>query len=73
MQFRTYTVLSVILPDDEELNWDREILSPGEVVRKIYPTVSRSEIDRAYIGDEIEQDLEGRIVEGAVRAWISYV
>lgn len=65
--------LVVILPDDEEINWDRKILSPGEVVKKFNDDASRIDVNKVFIGHEQATDLEGRIVEGAVRAWISYV
>ncbi|KAG9126659.1 hypothetical protein FRC07_002569 [Ceratobasidium sp. 392] len=61
----------VILPDDEPLNWDREISSPGDVVKKIYPKSSRIEVDQSFIGSDAELDLQARIAEAATRAWVS--
>ncbi|KAG8790006.1 hypothetical protein FRC12_012948 [Ceratobasidium sp. 428] len=63
----------VILPDDEELNWDRTILSPGQVVKKIFREVSVMDIDSAFIGSDLPLDLAGRIAEAATRAWVSSV
>jgi len=65
--------LPVILPDDEPLNWDRKILSPGDVVKKIYPNASRMDVDSAFIGNNEVMDLQGRIAEAATRAWISSI
>ncbi|KAG8735925.1 hypothetical protein FRC10_010005, partial [Ceratobasidium sp. 414] len=64
----------VILPDDEPLNWDREILSPGEVYKlKIDSGASRVDIEGAFAGSDAEMDMEGRIAEAATRAWVSSV
>ncbi|KAG8730302.1 hypothetical protein FRC10_002899, partial [Ceratobasidium sp. 414] len=68
------TISPVILPDDEPLNWDREILSPGDVFKgKIYPGVSRIHIDSVFVGNDKGMDLEGRVIEAAKRAWVSSV
>ncbi|KAG9073750.1 hypothetical protein FS749_014719, partial [Ceratobasidium sp. UAMH 11750] len=68
------SVSPVILPDDEPLNWDREILSPGEILKKVYPDVSITDVNAAFISnDEDTMDLEARIAEAATRAWISSV
>ncbi|KAG8785511.1 hypothetical protein FRC12_017489 [Ceratobasidium sp. 428] len=61
----------VVLPDDEELNWDRKIISPGQVVKKIFPETSVMDIDSAFIGSDFPLDLAGRIAEAATRAWVS--
>ncbi|KAG8711659.1 hypothetical protein FRC08_015632, partial [Ceratobasidium sp. 394] len=64
----------VILPDDEPLNWDRAILSPGDVFKlQIDPGVSRIDIDDAFVGNVDAMKLEGRVAEAATRAWISSV
>ncbi|QRV83825.1 ATP-dependent DNA helicase [Ceratobasidium sp. AG-Ba] len=62
-----------ILPEDEPLNWDREIISPGETVKKIYPDVSVIDIDTAFIGNEAALDMEARVGEAVTRAWVSYI
>ncbi|KAG8790005.1 hypothetical protein FRC12_012947 [Ceratobasidium sp. 428] len=62
----------VIFPDDEPTNWDRETLSPGDVVHKINPNVSIMDVNSPFYGSHEELDLEARIAEAATRAWISF-
>ncbi|KAG8707681.1 hypothetical protein FRC11_007254 [Ceratobasidium sp. 423] len=66
-------VILVELPEDKDGCWDRTVRSPGEVVQKLYPKVSRMDIDAVFVGQEEESDMLGRVAEAISRAWVAYI
>ncbi|KAF8740468.1 AAA domain, partial [Rhizoctonia solani] len=65
-------MIPVKLPEDEEKCWDKELLSPGHLVNKFYPHVSRMDINAVFFGQDRESDMFERVAEAISRAWIAY-
>ncbi|CAE6346725.1 unnamed protein product [Rhizoctonia solani] len=63
----------VELPEDKADCWDREILSPGIVVKALYHDVSPMDINAVFIGGEDDADMLGRVAEAISRAWVAYI
>ncbi|QRV97959.1 ATP-dependent DNA helicase [Ceratobasidium sp. AG-Ba] len=69
----TETVKPVSSPDDEVLNLDRLPISPGEVVQEIFPKVEKITINSLFMGEHEAIDLQERVGEAAIRAWIAFI
>ncbi|KAJ1299786.1 hypothetical protein OPQ81_012002 [Rhizoctonia solani] len=70
---RLKTIPAPELPEDKQDCLDRKPLSPGYVVNKLYPHVSRMEINSVFFGLEREADMFERVAEAISRAWIAHL
>ncbi|CAE6384519.1 unnamed protein product [Rhizoctonia solani] len=65
-------MIPVELPEDKEDCLDKELLSPGHIVYKLYPHVSRMDINAVFFGQDRESDMFERVAEAISRAWLAY-
>ncbi|CAE6450939.1 unnamed protein product [Rhizoctonia solani] len=65
--------IPIELPEDKEECWDRPIMSPGQVVRIIYPKVSPMDINAVFVGQEEESNMMERVAEAISRGWVAYI
>ncbi|CAE6457597.1 unnamed protein product [Rhizoctonia solani] len=61
------------LPEDKDDFWDRKLLSPGHMVNKLYPHVSRMDINAVFFGQDQESDMFARVAEAISRAWVAHL
>ncbi|CAE6441866.1 unnamed protein product [Rhizoctonia solani] len=61
------------LPEDRDDCWDRLAVSPGYIVNKLYPHVSRMQINAVFFGQDRESEMLDRVAEAISRAWVAHL
>ncbi|CAE6470205.1 unnamed protein product [Rhizoctonia solani] len=60
------------LPEDRDDCWDRLPLAPGYIVNKLYPHVSRMQINAVFFGQDRESEMVERVAEAVSRGWVAH-